>query len=448
MVSKQIIGKSFESYVNNKKQENAIQAGQYVDSYLALKNIPQKEKGEALVDFFKKSYATSIEDDKIASDLFNIQNQISKLNEQFTNAAPNEKVIIKASIDQLNKKRLEYDKDFVPLADKYTGKLTYVKKENIDPTNESASDISDLVDVYKDVYSTGGKDKNALQTRGAELGKEIIANDKLGEQVLPYIKVETGRMGEFEILQNVKIKDLGRKIVNKKGFLPSITAVENLPIYDKNNVRINDKISEYFDNKVDIAAQKIALGELLFLNKSTEKQEPGFIESVADGFMESFAPESTTTKREKINLQQQIFEETGIKLTPGMKKAAVSDLVEDLGTGIGGSVKPIVEFAAINIATAGAGSLIQATNRGAKVLNWYNGLKTSSNMLGKSIYYGGQLGLEEFKTQMVGLDTGSGAAFKTFHYVLPLQFRKYIAPALQKGDVIGNRTANIIANVI
>jgi hypothetical protein len=414
---------------------------------LALKNIPQKEKGEALVDFFKKSYATSIEDDKIASDLFNIQNQISKLNEQFTNAAPNKKVIIKASIDQLNKKRLEYDKDFVPLADKYTGKLTYVKKENIDPTNESASDISDLVDVYKDVYSTGGKDKDALQTRGAELGKEIIANDKLGEQVLPYIKVETGRMGEFEILQNVKIKDLGRKIVNKKGFLPSVTAVENLPIYDKNNVRINDKISEYFDNKVDIAAQKIALGELLFLNKSTEKQEPGFIESVADGFMESFAPESTTTKREKINLQQQIFEETGIKLTPGMKKAAVSDLVEDLGTGIGGSVKPIVEFAAINIATAGAGSLIQATNRGAKVLNWYNGLKTSSNMLGKSIYYGGQLGLEEFKTQMVGLDTGSGAAFKTFHYVLPLQFRKYIAPALQKGDVIGNRTANILANV-
>ena len=68
-------------------------------------------------------------------------------------------------------------------------------------------------------------------------------------------------------------------------------------------------------------------------------------------------------------------------------------------------------------------------------------------MLGKSIYYGGQLGLEEFKTQMVGLDTGSGAAFKTFHYVLPLQFRKYIAPALQKGDVIGNRTANILANV-
>jgi hypothetical protein len=444
---KQIIGKSFESYVNNKKQENAIQAGKYVDSYLALKNIPQKEKGEALVDFFKKSYATSIEDDKIASDLFNIQNQISKLNEQFTNAAPNEKVIIKASIDQLNKKRLEYDKDFVPLADKYTGKLTYVKKENIDPTNESASDISDLVDVYKDVYSTGGKDKNALQTRGAELGKEIIANDKLGEQVLPYIKVETGRMGEFEILQNVKIKDLGRKILNKKGVLPSFTAAENLPIYDKNNVRINDKISEYFDNKVDIAAQKIALGELLFLNKSTEKQEPGFIESVADGFMESFAPESTTTKREKINLQQQIFEETGIKLTPGMKKAAVSDLVEDLGTGIGGSVKPIVEFAAINIVTAGAGSLIQATNRGAKALKWYNSLKTSPNMLGRSIYYGGQLGLEEFKTQMVGLDTGSGAAFKTFHYVLPLQFRKYIAPALQKGDIIGNRTANIIANV-
>jgi hypothetical protein len=444
---KQIIGKSFESYVNNKKQENAIQAGKYVDSYLALKNIPQKEKGEALVDFFKKSYATSIEDDKIASDLFNIQNQISKLNEQFTNAAPNEKVIIKASIDQLNKKRLEYDKDFVPLADKYTGKLTYVKKENIDPTNESASDISDLVDVYKDVYSTGGKDKNALQTRGAELGKEIIANDKLGEQVLPYIKVETGRMGEFEILQNVKIKDLGRKILNKKGVLPSFTAAENLPIYDKNNVRINDKISEYFDNKVDIAAQKIALGELLFLNKSTEKQEPGFIESVADGFMESFAPESTTTKREKINLQQQIFEETGIKLTPGMKKAAVSDLVEDLGTGIGGSVKPIVEFAAINIVTAGAGSLIQATNRGAKALKWYNSLKTSPNMLGRSIYYGGQLGLEEFKTQMVGLDTGSGAAFKTFHYVLPLQFRKYIAPALQKGDVIGNRTANILANV-
>jgi hypothetical protein len=72
-------------------------------------------------------------------------------------------------------------------------------------------------------------------------------------------------------------------------------------------------------------------------------------------------------------------------------------------------------------------------------------LKQVSNMLGKSIYYGGQLGLEEFKTQMVGLDTGSGAAFKTFHYVLPLQFRKYIAPALQKGDVIGNRTANIIS---
>ena len=64
-----------------------------------------------------------------------------------------------------------------------------------------------------------------------------------------------------------------------------------------------------------------------------------------------------------------------------MKKAAVSDLVEDLGTGIGGSVKPIAEFAVINIATAGAGSLIQATTRGAKVLNWYN-LLQSNNLLG------------------------------------------------------------------
>jgi hypothetical protein len=225
------------------------------------------------------------------------------------------------------------------------------------------------------------------------------------------------------------------------------TLPKSKPLYDKNGVRINDKISEYFDNNVDIAAQKVALGELLFLNKSTENQEPGFIESVADGFMESFAPESTTTKREKINLQQQIFEETGIKLTPGMKKAAVSDLTEDLGTGIGGSVKPIVEFTAVSLATGGAGSLIQATTRGAKVLNWYNGLKTSSNLLGKTMYYGGQVGLEEIKTQMVGLDTGSGAAFKSFHYALPLQFRKYIAPALQKGDIIGNRTANIIANV-
>jgi len=444
---KQIIGKSFENYIIAKKQENAIQAGKYVNSYLALKNIPQAEKTAALIDFFKKSYATSIENDQIASSLFNIQNQISKLNEQFNNAAPDQKVLLKAKIGELDKKRLQYDKDFVPLTDIDTGKLTYVKKENLDPTNESASDISGIVEAYRDIFSIGGKDESALQIRGAELGKEIIVNDKLGEEVLPYIKIETGRLGEFEILENVKIKELGRKIINKKGFLPASTAARNLPIYDKNNVRINDKVSEYFDSKVDIAAQKIALGELLFLNKSTEKQEPDFIESVADGFTKSWLGESTTTKREKINLQQQILEETGVKLTPGMKKAAVSDLVEDLGTGIGGSVKPIVEFAAVNIATAGLGNIAQLSSRGAKALEWYNGLKTSSNMLGKSVYYGGQLGLEEFKTQVVGLDTGSGAAFKTFHYALPLQFRKYIAPALQKGDYIGSRTANSIANV-
>jgi hypothetical protein len=444
---KEVIGKSLENYIYNKQQENKIQDGQNVNLYLALKNVPQKEKNEVLFDFFKKSYALSIESNETARGLFDIRNKISKLNEQYNTASPSDQVNIKASIDQLIQMRKKYDKDFVPLADDYTGKIAYVKKENVDPTNESATDVSDLVNVYKDVFSTGGINEGTLEARGAELGKEIIANDKLGEQVLPYIKVEIGRMGKFEILQNVKIKDLGRKIVNEMGWLPTIKAVKNLPIYDKNNVRINDKISEYFDNNVNIAAQKVALGELLFLNKSTENQEPGFIESVADGFMESIAPESTTTKREKINLQQQIFEETGIKLTPGMKKAAVSDLAEDLGTGIGGSVIPIVEFAAINMATAGLGNLIQLTSRGAKILNWYNGLKTSSNILGKSIYYGGQLGLEEFKTQMVGLDTGSGAAFKTFHYVLPLQFRKYIAPALQKGDIIGNRTANIIANV-
>jgi hypothetical protein len=434
---KNVIKKSFDKYISSElANENARKR-----IAIGSLNIPEPQQAEVFGNITKNKYGELIKDDLNSRLLFSTNNQIIQLQDKLSKTQePTQQALIKSQIDQLQKQQKEIDKDFVPLANPYTGKIVLAKKENIDTSNNSVVNIEDLVDVYKQLYSGGAQTPNVLQSKSIELGKEIVANDKLGDEVLPFVKVQVPSMTKekrYEEYKNIKLKDLalqtGWGLAHKR------------PLFDKDGNRINDKVSQYFDVKLDLMAQTTALGELLYLNRSTEGQAPGFIKAVGDGFIESVTPEKVT-QREKLDLQQQILEETGIELTTGMKKAAVSDLAEDLGAGIGASVVPIAEFALVNVATAGLGNAAMATKYGSKALQWYNASKNSGNVFRQGVHVLGQLGLEETKTQVVGLDTGSGVAFKGFHYLLPLQFRRYMAPGLEKIGV-GNRTSNIIANV-
>jgi len=441
---KNILNKVFDKSIAKKAAEESEQENINALEYLQNNNIPEDKAQQAYFDITKKTYVASA--DENTKNLIALKSAINSLQEKLAATEnPLEQAAIKSQIDNLNEQRKKIDKDFVPLANIYTGKIAKVKPDNIDSTNQDVVDISSMVSAYKDVFNAGKPERNVLQLKASEVGKELAANDVLGNKTIPYVKVDLPSMTgqkRFEELRNVKLKDLSEYI--------STGVFKQRDIFDADGNKINDQVNQYFDKRIDLLAQTEALGDLLFLDKSTEGQDPGFFRAAADSFIQSVTPENLVdkklTQRGKLDIQQQILEETGIEITTGMAKAAVPDLVEDLGTGVGGSIVPLAEFAVINVATAGLGNAAAATRLGSKALSWYKNAKTSSNILEKSVYYGGQLALEEMKTQLVGLDTGSGVAFKGFHYLMPLQFRKYVAPGLERMGV-GNRTANVIANV-
>lgn len=437
---KNIIQKSFGRYVEEKDSENQIQQNILANTYLENNNIPKEKAQQAYFGISKNTYFSAA--DENTKGLFALENARKELEKKLAASDnPVEQSFIQNQIDGIIDQKKKIDKDFVSLANPYSGKISLVKKENVDNTNSDVTNISSMVDAYKQVFNAGKPNQNVLEVKASEIGKQIAVNDMLGDEVIPYVKVDLFSMTSekrFEEFKNIKLRDLKPYIRGQRDIL------------DADGNKINNKVNQYFDQKLDLMAQNAAVGDLLYLNRSTEGQDPGFFKSIADGFVQSVTPENLvdkpTTQREKINLQQQILEESGIELTTGMKKAAIPDLAEDLGTGIGGSVVPIAEFAVINVATAGLGSQVAATRLGAKALNWYNASKNSANIYRKGVHVLGQLGLEETKTQIIGLDKGSGVAFKGFHYIMPLQFRRYMAPGLEKIGV-GNRTANVVANV-
>lgn len=441
---KNIIQKSFGGYIEEKNSQNQAQQNILANTYLENNNIPKEKAQEAYLGISKTTYFNAA--DENTKRLFALENARKELEKKLAASDnPVEQSFIQNQIDGIVEQKKKIDKDFVSLANPYSGKISLVKKENVDDTNSDVTDISSMVDAYKQVFNAEGSDQNVLEVKASDIGKQIAVNDMLGNEIIPYVKIDlpsaTGQ-ARFEEFKNIKLRDLKQYV--------STGIFKQRDIFDSKGRKINDKVNEYFDQKLDLMAQNAAVGDLLYLNRSTEGQDPGFFKSMADGFVQSVTPENivdkSSTTREKLNLQQQILEESGIELTTGMKKAAVSDLAEDLGAGIGASVVPIAEFAVINIATAGLGNQVAATRLGAKALNWYNASKNSANIYRKGVHVLGQLGLEETKTQLVGLDTGSGVAFKGFHYIMPLQFRRYMAPALEKVGV-GNRTSNVIANV-
>lgn len=437
--AKLAISKGLESYVFNKQNEEKIKSNDIiVNTYGSL---PEKDVTKILFDKVKKTYSSQINNDPFTLKLIKIQDSIESNQEKLKNPNldPLLKAEIKSKIEALNKSRNSIDKNFITLADPYTNKIATIKKDNYDENNTSATDITSRVDVYKNLYGNGD---NILDAAVSDLGKKTIYNEKLGETVIPFLKLNnlasqldyenSVKIGNSYYLKNVKYKDVGFYFRSWFGG----------DLIDEKGNKLDSKVAEYFDRKIDIIAETTAIGELRFLNRSTENQQPSFLESMGDGFIESFAGESYITKREKINLQADLLQNADVDITEGMRKSFVPSFSEDLGTAIGGSVKPILEFAAVDVISGG----IAAIPAAARLLKTYNTFKNSNRAWDKIVYYGGQIGWEETKTQLVGLDTGSGAAFKSFHYLAPLKFRNILTPAFEKTG-LGNTTSNAAANV-
>ena len=444
---KKIIRKSFNNAIATREYNSTIGKNIAFGNYLKSQNIPETKKDSVAFSIAKNTYSLSLKNDKNAQLLFNYAKQEKDLQANYNKAVEQgnseEAALLKVRIDNLNKERKKIDEDFVTLSDKYTGKIIRVSEKNFDRSNTEVTNISDLVKAYSTQYSLLKNNLTGLDKKAAEIGKEVYANNSLGEKIIPYV---TFRGHEFT---NIKIKDLYKAYYDKTNgkLVAAITGFSDASFKDKQGNEIRGKIDQYYDKQEELSAKLTAIGDLVFLNRSTEGQAPGFFKSIAEGFVESLpviGGKENLTTREKLNLEQSMLESTNVKLTEGMKKAAVPTLSEDLGTGIGASVIPMAEFIAVNYATAGLGNLVSLSTRGAKALSWYNGLRKGTAAQ-KFAYGTGQAFLEEAKTQVIGLDTGSGFAFSTFHQLAPLNFKKYLNPILSK--VAGERAGVIVSSL-
>jgi hypothetical protein len=427
-----------------KRKEDAIEAAV---SYAETTGTPYEERVDLFSGITKNRYEESIKDNPVAKQLFDIAKKIRQINNDINNSSDvAQKAVLNKEKSELQKRRKKLSPDFVQISNLDTGKVAYVNPKNIDELNFSGVDITGITQAYTEIYSK--KSVEGLKAEAADLGVDLVANDKLGDKILPYVKLNITKIGggilpggvsssrEEVVLTDVKVKDLYK--YTKNGNIKEA-------VYDKDGNKINDEINQYFDERANLTAKTTAIGELVFLDKSTEKEDPGLFKSIKEGFIKSIDEDYATT-RENIDLKTQILENAGVKFTKGMKDVRVSDLSEDLGFGIGSSVLPAAEFVVINVATSGLGSIVEATAFGSRILNGYKALKTSKNAWNRILWKTGQVALEEAKTQVIGMDTGSGAAFKAFHFAAPLQFRKYLTPSLENIG-LGNKAANIVSNV-
>jgi hypothetical protein len=382
--------------------------------------------------------AKTSKDPNIANQIYNVKSQIA--------LSENQAKKLSAQGDEYN--RYFWNPE--------TSKGALVKDGKVDLGKDTSVELTDKIASFKQIWggTTTEKIANAFVKYNSQLESNVNDGDKKINAVMKYNPDRSDKLQQmgYTVKElpggNMLLSGVPKKVlagmVNKEisisengsggggvseflGFQKE--GMGSLDLYSYNpkakngrGVKIDADLNNWRESNIDLKAKTIAINDMYMLNQSPTKKVKGFFGNVWEGINKGIN-ENYITSGEKIDLDKQVLEESGIKLSNKAELELVPTFKAQVGFGAGVGAPLVAKIVAAEIVTEG----LATAALGSETLAAFKALKTSEKLSERAFFHITSAIKEEAKMRAIGMGPTAGAAFYTGGALLPEELKIFNA---------------------